>query len=41
MNFEENTFDFMNNVLKEIALLFPLNYVHIGGYEVWQNQKKQ
>lgn len=30
---KENTFTFLENVLSEVAALFPSNYIHIGGDE--------
>lgn len=31
---KETTYEFLNNVLKEVAALFPAPYIHIGGDEV-------
>ncbi|KAJ3039179.1 hypothetical protein HDV00_012502 [Rhizophlyctis rosea] len=31
----ESTFEFVENVLREVADLFPGRYIHLGGDEVW------
>jgi hexosaminidase len=31
----EKTFVFLETVLKEVLELFPSEYIHIGGDEVW------
>ncbi|MCF8381725.1 MAG: beta-N-acetylhexosaminidase [Bacteroidales bacterium] len=40
----EETFGFLENVLSEVAELFPSNYIHIGGDEAlktqWENSKE-
>ncbi len=33
---KESTFQFIDNVLKEVAELFPSDYIHIGGDEAWK-----
>jgi len=41
---KEETFEFLENVLKEVAELFPAEYIHIGGDEAnktrWEECKK-
>ncbi len=39
-NVEENTFQFLQNVLDEIVELFPSHYIHIGGDEALKDQWK-
>ena len=34
----ENTFNFLDNLFKEVAALFPSNYIHIGGDEARKKQ---
>ena len=34
----ENTFKFLDNLFKEVAALFPSNYIHIGGDEARKKQ---
>ena len=34
----ENTFNFLDNLFKEVASLFPSNYIHIGGDEARKKQ---
>ncbi len=40
---KESTFEFIDNVLKEVCALFPSEYIHIGGDEAakgqWKNSK--
>jgi hexosaminidase len=33
---KESTFQFIDNVLKEVVELFPSEYIHIGGDEAWK-----
>ena len=35
---KESTFDFLENVLKEVSYLFPSEYVHIGGDEAQKDK---
>ncbi len=37
----EQTFDFLENVLDEVAALFPSEYIHIGGDECLKNRWKE
>ncbi|QDU34101.1 Beta-hexosaminidase [Poriferisphaera corsica] len=37
-NLEERTFLFLENILDEVAELFPYQYIHIGGDEVPKNE---
>ncbi|MDE1177922.1 MAG: family 20 glycosylhydrolase [Edaphobacter sp.] len=39
-NVDDNTFDFIQNVLLEVMQLFPSHYIHIGGDEAIKNQWK-
>ena len=34
---KDSTYEFMTNVLDEIAALFPSPYIHVGADEVWGN----
>ncbi|NVM17442.1 MAG: beta-N-acetylhexosaminidase [Candidatus Lokiarchaeota archaeon] len=38
---KESTFEFLNNILDEIILLFPSEIIHIGGDEVPKNRWKK
>ncbi len=38
---KEETFDFLKNVLKEVAGLFPGNYIHVGGDECPKDRWKE
>lgn len=35
---EDNTFEFLEDVLTEVIELFPSKYIHIGGDEAWKDQ---
>lgn len=35
LNMKEETFEFLFNVIKELIELFPFEYIHIGGDEVF------
>ncbi|MBL3655889.1 beta-N-acetylhexosaminidase [Fulvivirga sediminis] len=37
---EDETFEFLQNVLVEVMELFPSKYIHIGGDEAWKDQWK-
>jgi len=39
-NVDENTFEFLQNVLSEVMQLFPSKYVHVGGDEALKDQWK-
>ena len=40
MNFDESTFKFIENVAIEMNNLFPYEYVHIGGDELSNDNKR-
>ena len=40
-NAEDSTFDFLEDVLKEVMALFPGKYIHVGGDEVAKTQWKE
>lgn len=35
---EDDTFEFLENVIDEVVELFPGKYIHIGGDEAWKDQ---
>lgn len=35
---EDNTFEFLEDVIDEVVELFPSEYIHIGGDEAWKDQ---
>ena len=35
------TFEFIENILKEVVELFPYEYIHVGGDEVWKGNWKK
>ncbi len=35
---EDNTFEFLEDVIDEVIELFPSEYIHIGGDEAWKDQ---
>lgn len=37
---EDDTFEFLENVIDEVVELFPGEYIHIGGDEAWKDQWK-
>jgi len=43
-NVEDSTFEFLQNVLREVMAIFPSHYIHIGGDEAakqqWRNSPK-